>query len=142
MKTKNETIKKSSEPCQECSSTKQGREKVYQDFKDKKTGKIKEIHTSYLYYCKNCVDKETELSKYWEKLAKELKCPDIVYWQLSYCRSGDCFCLEVDTDETWLNRFYSKKEVLEILNSQEENALRDWVATQLRIMVKEKLNQK
>jgi hypothetical protein len=79
METKKETIKKTSEPCQECGSTKQGREKVYQDFKDKRTGKIKQIHTSYLYYCKKCVDKKEKLRNYWEKLAEELECPDIVY---------------------------------------------------------------
>ncbi|CAG8493950.1 12906_t:CDS:10 [Racocetra fulgida] len=56
--------KENQKPCQKCGSTNIGREKTYQDFKDTKTGKIKEIHTAYLYYFGyNFADETFEIDK-------------------------------------------------------------------------------
>lgn len=55
-------------PCKKCGSTNVGREKTYQEYQDKVTGKIKELHTGYLYYCKDCVNRSMKAGKYKSKI--------------------------------------------------------------------------
>jgi hypothetical protein len=38
-------MKENKKPCEKCGSTNIGREKTYQDFKDTRTGEIKELHS-------------------------------------------------------------------------------------------------
>lgn len=63
-----EVTKRKAKPCKECGSLKEGKEKTYQDFKDTKTGEIKEIHTGYIYYCKPCIDNSVKAGKYKRKI--------------------------------------------------------------------------